>query len=280
MKHCIRTGKIGLALLGLALVAGSQSLDPEELVRQGNTAFAGGDYEAAVALYQQAGTRTSDPGLVAFNEGTALYHLGRYREAVLRFRSCREDAEGARLTRLLYSLGNCLVQQARPSDTALFKEAAQLYEECIQRDGADPDLRAEARHNLELARLLLLKARAAKDRSDSESTNQEENNPPPPPDGNNVQPGNEGGPTSANATGRPETVQSGPDDPKAVAGQSDQPSPGKGPIPPLPDKDELVPLSPEDAAQHLRDATARIERERREYRQRPMPPLPAHVKDW
>src|SRR5262249_38763613 len=101
MSNTIRLGQISLALLVLACVAGSSSADAEEQVRQGNAAFDRGDYETAVALYQQAGTRISDPGLAAFNEGTALYRLGRYREAELRFRCCREDAEGARLAHLL-----------------------------------------------------------------------------------------------------------------------------------------------------------------------------------
>ena len=56
-------------------------------------------------------------------------------------------------------------------------------------------------------------------------------------------------------------------------------TPGQGNLPPLPDRDEVAPLTPEDATAHLERAADRINRERREYRRRP-PPTLRHVKDW
>ena len=77
----------------------------EELVRQGDAAFERGDYSAAVDLYTRAEDAITDPGLVAFNKGAALYRLALaaddeasrrqwFREAELHYRRCLEDAVG------------------------------------------------------------------------------------------------------------------------------------------------------------------------------------------
>ena len=73
---------------------------------------------------------TTDPGLVAFNKAAALYRLGRFREAELHYRRCREDAVGARRAKLLYDLANCLVQRAGEHDAEALAEAIHLYDEC------------------------------------------------------------------------------------------------------------------------------------------------------
>src|SRR5438128_6709369 len=109
------------------------SLDQaEDLVRRGNTAFAGADFATAIDFYSRAEESVTDPGLVAFNKAAALYHLGRYREAELYYRYGRDEATGLRRARLLYSLGNCLLQQAQDRDTRRLKEAMSFYEACMQ----------------------------------------------------------------------------------------------------------------------------------------------------
>ena len=63
--------------------------------------------------------------------------------------------------------------------------------------------------------------------------------------------------------------------------QTDQPrAPGEGNLPAVPDRDEMVPLPPEDAAAHLQQAAGRVLREQREHRTRSLKgPVPG-VKDW
>ena len=51
--------------------------DVEALLRAGNAAFDRGAYSDAAALYEKAGDRATEPGLVAFNLATAKYHLAR-----------------------------------------------------------------------------------------------------------------------------------------------------------------------------------------------------------
>jgi hypothetical protein len=53
-----------------------------------------------------------------------------------------------------------------------------------------------------------------------------------------------------------------------------------GNLPPIPDQDELAPLSPEDTAAYLRRVAARVARERREHKQHLAPKAPPGVPDW
>jgi tetratricopeptide (TPR) repeat protein len=245
----------------------------KEIVRRGNAAFGHGDFAAAVDFYNRAEESASDPGLVAFNKATALYQLGRYREAELHYRCAREDAAGLRLARLLYNLGNCILQQA--GDARRLKEAMGLYEQCMQQGAADAALIADARHNLELARLLGLKAGAE---NHSEQGNEDE----PSRDTNEAGPrGDSPRTTMLDARGKSEAVRGAPLDPGATPTSSDQaPPPGKGNLPTLPDTDELGPLSSEDAAEHLKQAAARILREHQEHLRQKAPVISSNVKDW
>lgn len=274
----VRTRMLWLLPPVLALVSAAPSTDPAELVRQGNAALDRADYAAAVDFYARAEERITDPGLVSFNKGTALYRLGRFREAELHFRRCREDATGPRLARVHYDLANCLLREAQGKDTAALAEAIRLYSQCLTAAEADPTLAADARHNLEVAKLLWLEARANKDKPDERDPNDGADNSKPPPKGNDPRPGME-----EPGAGTPDpNEKAGP--PSAVADQqptpTEQPRPGPGNLPPVPDKDELIPLSHEDAAAHLQRATEQILRERREYRQRSVKVPAKEVKDW
>src|SRR5262249_30931566 len=152
-------GLLLLVPLALVSVSAVPPAHPDGLVRQGNAAFARDEYERAVKLYEQAEERITDPGLLAFNEGAALYRLGQYRAAELHFRRALEGAAGARRARALYDLGNCLLQQASNSDVKGLEKAIICYERCAADGNAGPALAADAAHNLELARLLWHEAR-------------------------------------------------------------------------------------------------------------------------
>jgi tetratricopeptide (TPR) repeat protein len=270
------------AWLALATLAAAPALQPEDLVRQGNAAFARGDLVTAGACYAQAEERTLDPGLVAFNEATVLYQLGRYREAELHYRRCREDAQGIRRSRVLYGLGNSLVQQARGQDVRRLRDAIGLYEQCLQAGGEDASLISDARHNLELARLLLLQARVRKESSNAANEDQGSETPQPEDQRNDARfDGDDAGSLAPEAMGKPERASDAARDPNAAAAKANQqPSPGKGDLPPIPDEDDLKPLSPEDTTEYLKQAGTRIATEHRSYRERPMPPAPPNVKDW
>jgi Ca-activated chloride channel family protein len=269
-----------LVPLALLLLAGTPAGEPLDRVRQGNVAFERGDYLEALRQYDRAEERSTDPGLLAFNEGTALYQLGRYREAELHFRRCAEDARGERQARLFYNLANCLVQQARPTDVQRLQDAVNLYGRCLEAGACPPELAENARHNLELARLLLARAKSRPDASDADTT-EPPNEPLPRESSRDDRPALPDATAAVpNAAGRPEMVAGTPEQANSGAVKADQPSPGRGNLGPLPDDDELTPLAPEDAETHLQQAAARIQRERRDYRQRPLPVPAPHVLDW
>jgi Ca-activated chloride channel family protein len=268
-------GAVSAAALAVLLLAVAAGPPPEDRLRRGNGAFEAEHFDDAVEEYTRAEERATDPGLVAFNKAAALFRLGRYREAELHYRRCLDDATGSRRARALYDLGNCLLQQARDRDARLLEQAVACYRVCRRAPGADLPLRADAAHNLELARLLWLKARV---NGAEESPRSDEDN------GQAAQKNqDEGGPSETGGD---------PNDPKGAqpgkgkqaaedrgGGERTMPTPGRGNLPTLPDADELVPLPPEDTAAYLDRLVERIRWERRKHWRTAVPAVP-NVKDW
>lgn len=274
MKAAIVTSVLAIA------VASAAPVDRvEEIVRRGNAAFERGDFEAALEQYERAEVETTDPGLVAFNEAAALYRLGRYAEAAEHYLRAREDASGLRRARLLYDLGNCLVQQAQERDAAILERAIHCYEECLREQTAGGELRAYAAENLKVAKVMLLRAQAAKSQSESPEHNDKQTREEP-----EHPPSTSGDPQSAgfDPTGHPypdmDTTR-GSDE----GTPTDQAAPGTGNLPPIPDDEKMLPMSREETAAYLREATARIAQARRLARQQHRhvsQPHAAGVKDW
>jgi tetratricopeptide (TPR) repeat protein len=271
---------IMLVLLAAVSLGANAVSDADALVRQGNAAFERKDYAGAVALFTRAEPLANDPGLIAFNKAAALYQLANYREAERHYRCALENSSEPRRTNARYGLANCLVQQGQGLGAAALQEAIELYELCLRRDDLDPDLGTDARHNLELAKLLWLEARAKQ----TEHANEEEPNDPTnpkPPDRGGPKPqpgGNDSGTGKPDSKGERTPVK--PDAATKPKPSDDQPAPGTGTLPPVPDTAELSPLSPEDAAAHLEDAAARIMRERHAHRLQTVKPSAPGVKDW
>src|SRR5205823_10558028 len=122
----------------------------------------------------------ADPGHVAFNKAAALYQLGNYREAERHYRCALENAPEPRRTNARYGLANCLVHEGQDLGAASLQEAIELYELCLRREGLDPDLATDTRHNLELAKLLWLEAQAQPTERPSEQEPGDQINPKPP----------------------------------------------------------------------------------------------------
>ena len=103
-------------------------------------------------------------GPVAFNKAIALYHLERYREAAIHFRRClgmgkpRCFARPAPIT--IWAIA-CSSRRAAPMSPCWIRRCAATAL-CLLLQPLDVDLLGDARHNLELASLLWLEARAAK----------------------------------------------------------------------------------------------------------------------
>jgi Ca-activated chloride channel family protein len=274
---CRPVPAFGMTVLALLLVSAGPERAPQELVRAGNAAFLGGNFDRAVKCYEDAEERGTDPGLIAFNKAAALYRLQRYREAELHYRRCLEDPLAAplRRARASYDLANCLVKRG-PEDQTLLREALDRYRQCLTLKPADADLLKDARHNLELATLLWIEARKSPPRSS------ENPDPPdhPPPQGSKEpekRPEDNGFAKTEPGQGDEKGVEKGSDTAKAGKGERKQASRGK--LFNLPDDDKLAPLAAEDVSAFLERAAQRILGERRDYR-RQAAPLSDRVKDW
>jgi tetratricopeptide (TPR) repeat protein len=274
------------AFAGLAVVVVSAGpvLLPEDLIRQGNEAIARGDIDAAEGLYQQAEERAADPGLVAFNKGIALYRHGDFRRSELSFRRTLGDAAipAERRERALYNLGNCLVREAGESDVKLLQAAIDSFELAI-RETSDDGLRADAGHNLEIAKLLWAKARARRPANERDPNWDEPREPTrPPPDPNKKE--DMGNDTASDGSKQPEAGAKidpgkGPD-PGFAPKEAPKAVPGQGNLPVLPDTGEVPSLSQDDARAELKRTADRLHRERQKLREEAVNGERIRANDW
>jgi hypothetical protein len=247
----------------LALPVLIASTRPEDALRRGNAAYERGDYDVAASAYAEAETRTTDPGLAAFNKATALYQEKLYRESERAFRCTLEDAAGPRRTGALYGLGSALVQQGRERGAGVLHEAIRCYEACLLQMNITAEMADDARHNIELAKLLItLIPPKSSDKRDPRPDEKEEKDNPPPERRMAPDSGMESlGHGKADSKGMRQRVQK---DQAADAQKTDEGAPGAGrELPPVPDQGDLAQMSPEDAQEHLRRAAARVLSEQR-----------------
>jgi Ca-activated chloride channel family protein len=247
-----------------AFLVGAATLpEADPLVRQGNAAFAGGDYDAAIQFYDQAERGATDPGLLAFNRAAAFFRLGRFAEAALGYRQCLEDDQAPvpRRTRALYDLGTALLKQSGGASVAPLRQSVGALRACLAQPDMDADLRKDARHNLELAHLLLLRARAANPNDDPGEGS--DDRPPEPrsnrPRNDPTKKRDEGPPTKGDA----EQGLQQADDGKAAPGDGARDKLRGGALQMLPDSDSVQPLPPAEAEDQLARIVERIARERR-----------------
>lgn len=267
--HALR--RLALVALAVVLVSATQSPSVERKLREGSDAFAREDFELALKLFEQAEEQASDPGLVAFNKAAVLYRLGRYREAELHYRRCLEDhgIPDDRNVRARFGLGNALFQQSTRKQQ--YESAIAAYRECMAATVSGSTLHADARFNLELARLLSLQAKAdesSKLPNDSSHDPKTGKSSDSPKDGSM---GKDGSSSTGEPNGKGDTGESGGKDKSGKV--------KAGPLTVLPDEAQLAPLSPAETEAHLEQLTERILRERRGYR-RHAQAAPANVKDW
>jgi tetratricopeptide (TPR) repeat protein len=268
------------------LVAASPPADlsADDLIRGGNAAVARGEFDRADDLYSAAEEKTTDPGLVAFNKANALFHRERFDAAERHYTRALDDADAppARRAAALYNRGVCLLKQG---GIEKLRAAIDSFTRCLALPLDDQPLAADARHNLELAKVLWVAACA------KEAKKPQPNTPPPetPPDPRqdrpppqaldpfgqqDMLPGDRGQPN-----GKPEAIRGG-----AQGGntrETDQQTAGKGHAPVvLPREDKLPDLSPQQVREYLAALAARVARERRDTAALTAPPERPSVKDW
>ena len=276
-----------LCLLSAAAAAPHEDA-PDDLIRQANALFREGAKDAADELYARAEERTRDPGLVAFNRGAVLFDRQRYRDAEQHYERALSDAAcpPERAARAWYNRGTCLLSRGGSWD--VYRAAVACFEHTLDSPAADERLRADARHNIELAKLLCAKERAKEENKKKSPTNdvppEEENQPGRRPD---QQPGG----TDQNSGSEPGSEQGAP----KSAGSQPQLQPGTAARPTetdqttagnnaalevLKDDTQVQPLSEQDARATLAEAARRIRREQQSLLRTLYGPERTGVRDW
>jgi len=274
--------------LGLFLLAAAPRAEepPDDLIRRANAAYLRGDADEADQLYAAAEERTADPGLVAFNRAAVLFQQGEFYKAEVHYARVLDDAAcpPERAARAWYNRGTCLLR--RGGAAAVYRSAIACLERCLDSPAADDPLKADARHNLELAKVLWNEARKkdTKPNNPNEDLPREDprSEPPPPrPLGTEQQSGASETGDGVGGMQAPKVV------PQPATGAGPQPNaaqtPTQGPAPhlqPLPDTAEVQPLSPEDTREYLRRAAERLKRERQIMRQTLYGPDRPGFRDW
>jgi hypothetical protein len=149
---------VGLGLAALSLWMARGGTDPTVEARD---AYQQGDYARAVRAYQTAAAECADLGALAANQAAALYRLDHYNDADGRYRLAETSDDELRAARAAYDRGNCALRRAIPPDgkidMAMLDRAAEQFRSCLGREshaGEADSVFADARHNLELTKLL------------------------------------------------------------------------------------------------------------------------------
>jgi tetratricopeptide (TPR) repeat protein len=149
---------VGLGLAALSLWLTRAEIDS---TRGADNAFQRGDYAAAVRAYQDAAESCHDLPALAGNQAAALYRLDRYDDADRRYQLAATSNNELQSAKATYCRGNCALRQACPAEAApdktLLDQAAEQFSACLSHEGTVGDqVTADARHNLELTKLLRL----------------------------------------------------------------------------------------------------------------------------
>ena len=271
-----RAKAIALVVAMAALVCISAADPPaaESLLRQGNDAFAREEHDLALEFFEKAEALAQDPGRVSFNKAAAYYRLERYKEAIECYRRALDDdhAPADRIARASFNLGNSLVQQGSDSPQQL-AEAVAAYRGCLHQPDLPAKLRSDARHNLELAQLLWLQAKAKQSRDTVPPKDKPEK--PIYPKGAGKDPKKEG----TQYVRVDPTVGAKPQQADDAPIRKDGKSAKAGVIVVLPDVEKLTPITPENTLATLEEHARRIAEARRRQRN-PDAPATLSSKDW
>jgi tetratricopeptide (TPR) repeat protein len=249
---------MGVALV--ILVAGKAPQSPEEWERQGDASLAAGNYKEAIGAFEAAAETSIHPSRLAAKKGVAYFHIGRYRDAERAFASAVEGAVDAdALARAYFNLGTTLLFSSEGQDAVRLADAIRHLRRSLQLSANHEELRFDAGHNLELAKLLW--KRANKDGSpppepESKSSDGDTNRQPENQGTERGAPGKSNGATGANTSNNKDGT------PMGSAGSSTVPGAGRQPVH-IPESEQYQPLSPAEARELLRQASERIARERR-----------------
>ncbi len=117
------------------------AMGDQSAIREGNRAYQQGEFEKAVAYYQQVIKQDPQDAVAQFNLGDAYYRLGKYTEAARAFEQATLSEDTTLKQWAYFNLGNTYFQLQQ------FQKAVNYYQKALQLNPADFD----SKFNLELA---------------------------------------------------------------------------------------------------------------------------------
>ncbi|HEY2787058.1 MAG TPA: hypothetical protein VGJ05_19005, partial [Fimbriiglobus sp.] len=174
----------------------------------------------------------------------------------------------------------CLLKRGGPA--SVYRTAISCFETSLDAGLFGATQTADAKHNLELAKLLWAEARlkdAAPDRPNDPPPEEKPDVPPPKPDAGPTQTGPEAaiGPEGVGPAPRGGPAP-GPADGQPIP--TDQQSAGSGTLPVLADADGVQKLTPEDTQTYLARIAIRLAKDRRDTARLVAGPDRKGVRDW
>ncbi|WP_158633760.1 vWA domain-containing protein [Tautonia sociabilis] len=126
---------LGLAILGVSGGAGTdRPQTAPEAIEEGRRAFDRGDFPIALDRFDRAAELAPGDPVPVYNAASTLYQLGRFEEALDRYRAARRQADPALRTKIDYALGNTAVA-LRDIPAAL-----SFYDDCLSSSAPGDDL--------------------------------------------------------------------------------------------------------------------------------------------
>jgi len=242
-----------------------------------------GNSPAAEQLLKGTLEFSTDPGLVAFNLGVLAFERKDWVEAERNFTCSLDDAEAPeeRRAKSHYNRAICLLHRGGLAEC---RAAIDGLERCL---AATPEgnLRSDARHNLELAKLLW--AEASANSKQSPKPNDPPPNAPPEPEKKpgkpkTNDPANPEQNDNGTKTGQPQTADPAQQPPKpgSKPKATEKTTGGKGNLPVRIDPATWRPADEVEAKEFLAKLSRRLAKDRRGSAEVHAPPERADVKDW
>ena len=258
----LRTTLLVLAL-GLFLAGCSVQDRAKQLNREGNTAYDGGDYQAALDRYREAQVEAPEEAAYIYNGGNALHRLGQLDRAVTESQRAAASGTDDVRFRAYYALGNHYFRQEK------LRESRDAYKNALKITPSDLD----AKFNLEVVQRLLDEQQRQREQQQRDEQQQPQGNQgqqsgqpqqgqqqsgqqqPGQQQPGQQQPGQPQDPQQQGQQGDPQQAQPGQQQP----GQQ-QPGQQSGQSPSQAREGEFDGLSPQELDRALRESVAEYER--------------------
>lgn len=232
----------------------------------GDAASAVDNYAEALQYFDRAAEHCTEPGRLASKQATAYFYLGRYRDAeryyrcVLESSTPTEDQAAAH-----FNIGTTLLYATNGADGARLAEALGHFQQCLRLEPADSPLRRNCRHNFELTKLLWKQVSGSAALPPSPEAPGAEHTPgagTTNPMGADDPHGARGAAANGKGTRKDGTPRNGVEPQSVGTGAAAEPGAGQRLLQ-IPEAEQQQPLAAAEARELVRQASARIARERR-----------------